>query len=131
MLALDRLNGTQKAILGLSTTFVAYFSILVVADFADGSFDEPYHLYYVIGFALLTGLYLRSKSFPDSRSGKFEFPIWIIFLLFSLATFTSYVVFNIGSLLAVSPNLGMPFLSAGIAVSLIVDKVRERKEPDS
>ena len=131
MLELDRLNGTQKAIVGLSTTFVVYFSILVVVDFADGSFDEPYHLYYIIGFALLTGLYLRSKSFPDSRSRKFEFPIWIIFLLFSLATFTSYVVFNIGSLLAVGPNLGMPFLAAGIAVALIIDRARESKQQDS
>ena len=131
MLGLDRLNGTQKAILGLSTTFVVYFSILVVADFADGSFDEIYHLYYIIGFTLLTGLYLRSKSFPDSRLRKFELPIWIIFLLFSLATFTSYVVFNIGSLLAVTPNLGMPFLAVGITVSLIMDRVRKSKQPDS
>ena len=103
MLGLDRLNGTQKAILGLSTTFVVCFSILVVVDFADGSFDEPYHLYYILGFALL----------------------------FSLATFTSYVVFNIGSLLAVGPNLLMPFLPAGIAVALTIDRARERKQPDS
>ncbi len=128
MLRLDRLNGTQKAILGLSTTFVVYFLILVGADFADGSFDERYNLYYIIGFALFTGLYLRSKLFPDSRLKKFEFPIWIIFLLFSLATITSYVVFNMGSLLAVGPYLGMPFLAAAIAISLIMDKVRESKE---
>ena len=125
------MSGTQKAILGLSTTFVVYFLILVVADFADGSFDERYMLYYIIGFALFTGLYLRSKLFADSRLKKFGFPIWIIFLLFSLATVTSYIVFNIGSLLKVKPLLGMPFLAAGIAVSLIMDKVRERKESDS
>ena len=131
MLGLDRLNGTQKALLALSTTFVVYFLILVVADFADGSFDERYNLYYIVGFALFTGLYLRSKLLPDSRLKKFDFPIWIIFLLFSLATITSYIVFNIGSLLEVQPNLGMPFLAAGIAVSLIMDKVRESKESDS
>ena len=78
MLGLDRLNGTQKAILGLSTTFVVYFLILVVADVADGSFDERYNLYYIIGFSLFTGLYLRSKLFPDSRLKKIEFPIWIV-----------------------------------------------------
>ena len=131
MVGFDRLNGTQKAILGFSTTFVVYFLILVVADLADGSFDEQYHLYYIIGFALFTGLYLRSKAFPDSRLKQFRFPIWIIFLLFSLATFTSYIVFNIGSLLQVGPYLGMPFLAAGIAISLIMDKVRERTESDS
>ena len=131
MLGLERLNGTQKAILGLSTTFVVYFLILVVADVADGSFDEQYNLYYIIGFSLFTGLYLRSKLFPDSGLKTIEFPIWIIFLLFSLATFTSYVVFNLGSLLAVRSNMGMPFLAAGIAVSLIMDKVRESKQPDS
>ena len=94
MFGLENLDRNQKAVVGLGAAFAIYNLVSIVIALIDGSLlDELFLTYYFVAFAGLTGLYFRAKSYPDSKINNFELPLWIVFLVVSVLTILSGVVF--------------------------------------